>query len=149
MTVYGNPQNEPATELELEDQRTGVDPGADPVTDDVASPLWVAGLGSPSGDYGRLSPPGGDASRRRAIGSRFRSMFTRHRRQPMISALLLLVGVVERAKREIARGDVADYAPLLDQPPKVHSYKPDTWGPKEADKLTADVGGWRDPWVES
>ncbi|HEX3283362.1 MAG TPA: glucose-6-phosphate dehydrogenase, partial [Mycobacterium sp.] len=39
--------------------------------------------------------------------------------------------------------------PLLDSPPPVHPYKPGTWGPKEADMLTADVGGWREPWVES
>jgi glucose-6-phosphate 1-dehydrogenase len=39
--------------------------------------------------------------------------------------------------------------PLLDAPPPVHPYKPGTWGPKEADMLTADVGGWREPWVES
>jgi glucose-6-phosphate 1-dehydrogenase len=39
--------------------------------------------------------------------------------------------------------------PLLDASPPVHPYKPGTWGPKEADMLTADVGGWREPWVES
>lgn len=80
MTMYGDQQDEPPTELELEEQRAGVDPGADPVNDDVASPLWVAGLGPPSGDYGRLSTVDGDASRQRGIGSRIRSMFTRHRR---------------------------------------------------------------------
>ena len=36
--------------------------------------------------------------------------------------------------------------PLLDAPPPVHPYQPGTWGPKEADKLTADFGGWRQPW---
>jgi glucose-6-phosphate 1-dehydrogenase len=39
--------------------------------------------------------------------------------------------------------------PLLDKPPKVHPYKPGTWGPKEADKITAEFGGWREPWVTS
>jgi hypothetical protein len=56
MTMYGDQQDEPRTELELEKQRAGVDTGADPVNDDVAA-LWVAGLGPPSGDYGRLSAP--------------------------------------------------------------------------------------------
>jgi glucose-6-phosphate 1-dehydrogenase len=37
--------------------------------------------------------------------------------------------------------------PLLDAPPPVHAYKPGTWGPKEANALAADVGGWFGPWV--
>jgi glucose-6-phosphate 1-dehydrogenase len=37
--------------------------------------------------------------------------------------------------------------PLLDAPPTVHSYKPGTWGPTAADKLLADFGGWRSPWI--
>jgi glucose-6-phosphate 1-dehydrogenase len=37
--------------------------------------------------------------------------------------------------------------PLLDKPPAIHPYAPGTWGPEAADKLTADVGGWRVPWV--
>ena len=37
--------------------------------------------------------------------------------------------------------------PLLDAPPKVHGYKPGSWGPKAADDLVAGHGGWQDPWV--
>jgi glucose-6-phosphate 1-dehydrogenase len=37
--------------------------------------------------------------------------------------------------------------PLLDKPPKVHPYKPGSWGPKAADKLVADYGGWHGPWI--
>jgi glucose-6-phosphate 1-dehydrogenase len=37
--------------------------------------------------------------------------------------------------------------PLLDKPPAIHPYAPGTWGPEAAEKLTADVGGWRGPWV--
>ena len=37
--------------------------------------------------------------------------------------------------------------PLLEKPPKVHPYKPGTWGPKAADELVAEFGGWRGPWV--
>jgi glucose-6-phosphate 1-dehydrogenase len=37
--------------------------------------------------------------------------------------------------------------PLLAKPPKVQPYKPGSWGPKAADRLVADYGGWRGPWV--
>jgi glucose-6-phosphate 1-dehydrogenase len=37
--------------------------------------------------------------------------------------------------------------PLLDSPPPVHVYAPGSWGPTAADSLTAEHGGWRDPWV--
>src|SRR3954454_25038834 len=39
--------------------------------------------------------------------------------------------------------------PLLDAPPPVHPYAPDSWGPSEADAVTAGHGGWRTPWVPS
>ena len=35
--------------------------------------------------------------------------------------------------------------PILDDPTPVRDYAPGTWGPKEADALTADVGGWHAP----
>jgi len=28
---------------------------------------------------------------------------------------------------------------------QVHEYEPGTWGPKEADRLTRQVGGWHAP----
>jgi glucose-6-phosphate 1-dehydrogenase len=37
--------------------------------------------------------------------------------------------------------------PLVDNPPRVHPYKPGSWGPKAADKLVADYGGWHGPWI--
>jgi glucose-6-phosphate 1-dehydrogenase len=37
--------------------------------------------------------------------------------------------------------------PLLDSPPPVQPYKPGTWGPTSADQLTAEVGGWHEPWM--
>jgi glucose-6-phosphate 1-dehydrogenase len=40
-------------------------------------------------------------------------------------------------------------APLLDKPPKVHPYKPGSWGPKAADRLVKEYGGWHGPWIES
>ncbi len=39
--------------------------------------------------------------------------------------------------------------PLLDNPPRVHPYKPGSWGPKAADELVADYGGWHGPWIAS
>ena len=37
--------------------------------------------------------------------------------------------------------------PLLDAPPKAIRYAQGSWGPAEAGKLTAGLGGWRGPWL--
>jgi glucose-6-phosphate 1-dehydrogenase len=37
--------------------------------------------------------------------------------------------------------------PLLDAPPPVEVYEPGSWGPKAADDLVREHGGWHDPWV--
>jgi glucose-6-phosphate 1-dehydrogenase len=37
--------------------------------------------------------------------------------------------------------------PLLDDPPPVHPYKPETWGPQEADKIVTGFGSWHDVWL--
>jgi glucose-6-phosphate 1-dehydrogenase len=37
--------------------------------------------------------------------------------------------------------------PLLDDPPPVRPYDKGSWGPSQADKLVADYGGWRSPWL--
>jgi glucose-6-phosphate 1-dehydrogenase len=42
----------------------------------------------------------------------------------------------------------AAVAPILDDPRPVHLYVPGTWGPKEADRLPRDLGGWHDPVVQ-
>jgi glucose-6-phosphate 1-dehydrogenase len=39
--------------------------------------------------------------------------------------------------------------PLLEKPPKVHPYKPGSWGPKAAERLVAEYGGWHEPWIAS
>ncbi len=39
--------------------------------------------------------------------------------------------------------------PLLDKPPKPRPYKPGSWGPKAADNLVKDYGGWHGPWIAS
>jgi glucose-6-phosphate 1-dehydrogenase len=38
-------------------------------------------------------------------------------------------------------------APLLEQPPPVHSYAKGSWGPGEADKVVRGYGHWHQPWV--
>jgi glucose-6-phosphate 1-dehydrogenase len=35
--------------------------------------------------------------------------------------------------------------PILDSDSALHPYEPGSWGPLEADRLTADVGGWHNP----
>jgi glucose-6-phosphate 1-dehydrogenase len=40
-------------------------------------------------------------------------------------------------------------APLLDSPSPVQGYEPGTWGPPEADRVTAGLGAWCDPWLPS
>jgi glucose-6-phosphate 1-dehydrogenase len=37
--------------------------------------------------------------------------------------------------------------PLLDSPGDVHSYKPGSWGPEQANGIAEPQGGWREPWV--
>jgi len=39
--------------------------------------------------------------------------------------------------------------PLLAEPPGIHPYKPGSWGPKSADALVAEYGGWHGPWMPS
>ena len=39
--------------------------------------------------------------------------------------------------------------PVLKNHPRVRSYKRGTWGPKEADRMIADYGGWHNPSSES
>jgi glucose-6-phosphate 1-dehydrogenase len=49
-----------------------------------------------------------------------------------------------------ARQDVVEAAwaivdPVIHGPSPMYEYEPGTWGPPEADRLTADVGGWNTP----
>ncbi len=39
--------------------------------------------------------------------------------------------------------------PILDSATPLHVYEPGTWGPGEADRLAADIGGWHDPQVSA
>jgi len=37
--------------------------------------------------------------------------------------------------------------PLLDSPPPLITYAKGSWGPQQADRLTAQFGGWHGPWL--
>jgi glucose-6-phosphate 1-dehydrogenase len=39
--------------------------------------------------------------------------------------------------------------PLIDSPPPVHPYAPDTWGPPQSERLVAGYGSWHGPWIAS
>ena len=68
------------------------------------------------------------------------------------------VGAYERLLTDAMRGDSLLFVredavdlswmvvrDLLGNPTPVYLYEPGTWGPKEADSLAADIGGWHDP----
>jgi glucose-6-phosphate 1-dehydrogenase len=62
----------------------------------------------------------------------------------------LLTDAMRGDKLLFVREDVVEAAwaivePILDNAVPVHTYKPGIWGPKEADLLTAGVGGWHNP----
>ena len=62
----------------------------------------------------------------------------------------LLTDAMAGERLLFVREDAVDAAwaivdPVLDNATPVHKYAPGTWGPREADKLTAALGGWHDP----
>jgi glucose-6-phosphate 1-dehydrogenase len=65
---------------------------------------------------------------------------------------VLLHAAMEGNSTRFTRQDGVDETwrimqPLLDKPSKIHGYKPGSWGPKAADKLVAEHGGWHGPWL--
>jgi glucose-6-phosphate 1-dehydrogenase len=65
---------------------------------------------------------------------------------------VLLEAALRGESFHFARQDVVEemwrvVQPLIDAPPPVEEYEPETWGPPEADRLTHAHGGWRDPWL--
>jgi glucose-6-phosphate 1-dehydrogenase len=67
--------------------------------------------------------------------------------------VLLHAAMIGDSKRFTRQDNIEEtwrvMGPLLEKPPKVHSYRAGSWGPKAADKLVADYGGWREPWIAS
>ncbi|MDQ6669517.1 MAG: glucose-6-phosphate dehydrogenase [Chloroflexota bacterium] len=62
----------------------------------------------------------------------------------------LLTDAMAGERLLFVREDAVDAAwaivdPVLDNVTPVRPYGPGTWGPPEAEKLTADLGGWHDP----
>jgi glucose-6-phosphate 1-dehydrogenase len=62
----------------------------------------------------------------------------------------LLADAIVGNQARFARADYVEDAwrvldPLLKNMPPVHPYKPGTWGPVEAEKLTEEDGGWQNP----
>ncbi len=39
--------------------------------------------------------------------------------------------------------------PLLDAPPPIEDYEPDSWGPPKANELLAGFGRWHEPWLRA
>ena len=67
------------------------------------------------------------------------------------------VGAYERLLADAMQGDAmlfvredaveaawAIVEPILANSTTLHSYEPGSWGPREADRLASDVGGWHD-----
>jgi glucose-6-phosphate 1-dehydrogenase len=51
-----------------------------------------------------------------------------------------------------ARQDAVEAAwrvvdPVLGEETPIHEYEPDTWGPREADRIEQQVGGWHNPHI--
>jgi glucose-6-phosphate 1-dehydrogenase len=74
--------------------------------------------------------------------------------QPVESRLLdyerLLGDAVAGDATLFARQDVVEAAwaivnPLLQSPGELYEYEPGSWGPPQADRLVADIGGWNTP----
>ncbi len=62
----------------------------------------------------------------------------------------LLEDAMEGDHRRFGRADAIEEQwricdPLLDDPPEVRLYYKGSWGPSEADRLAADLGGWKEP----
>jgi glucose-6-phosphate 1-dehydrogenase len=65
--------------------------------------------------------------------------------------VLLLAATAGDSKRFTRQDNIEETwricGPLIEKPPRVHSYKPGSWGPKAADRLVSEFGGWQGPWV--
>jgi glucose-6-phosphate 1-dehydrogenase len=65
---------------------------------------------------------------------------------------VLLHAAMQGDNARFTRQDAVEEAwrvlePLLDTPPEVHEYAKGWWGPEAANRLVAQYGGWREPWI--
>ncbi|HET7931844.1 MAG TPA: glucose-6-phosphate dehydrogenase [Rhodanobacteraceae bacterium] len=77
----------------------------------------------------------------------------RHVRDEMAPYQRLLGDAIDGDSALFTRDDCVEEAwrvldPILGDKVPVHKYKPGSWGPKEANALVADIGGWNDPELE-
>jgi len=75
-------------------------------------------------------PPYGEWSDVEDLRRDARAIIARHERQTAEDVAVL------RARYE---------HPILGDVAPVHTYKPGSWGPIDAERLTAEVGGWHTP----
>ena len=67
---------------------------------------------------------------------------------------VLLLDAMRGDSTRFTRQDSIDetwriFQPLLDDPPPVHAYAKNSWGPAAADDLLAGFGSWHGPWLAS
>jgi glucose-6-phosphate 1-dehydrogenase len=65
---------------------------------------------------------------------------------------VLLHAALTGDSSHFARQDAVDETwrvvqPLIDDPPPVETYEQGSWGPKAAEELVREYGGWHDPWM--
>jgi glucose-6-phosphate 1-dehydrogenase len=116
-------------------------------------------VGQDDADYVRLRI---DPAPELAVGARVKApgerMIGRPTELVVTSDFAELMSPYERLLGDALAGDPTLFAsqseveaqwrvvdPVLKQPPPLHVYEPGTWGPLEADRLVADLGGWRVP----
>ncbi len=86
-------------------------------------------------------------------GHRVELVAHRHMRDEMAPYQRLLGDAIDGDSALFTRDDSVEeawrvLAPILGDAVPVHKYKPGSWGPKEANALVADIGGWNDPVIE-
>jgi glucose-6-phosphate 1-dehydrogenase len=78
-------------------------------------------------------------------------LYVRHQRGDEMDAYERLIGDAMKGDSTLfAREDGVEAAwrvvdPILKAPTPIHIYEAGTWGPSEADKMIARVGGWHSP----
>ena len=62
-----------------------------------------------------------------------------------IRTLETSLGATLFARQDVVEAAWAIVDPVIHGPSPLYEYEPGTWGPKEAEALTASVGGWNTP----
>lgn len=89
------------------------------------------------------------------VGTRTELSFVNEETSDHMTAYERLLGdALDGDPTLFARQDAVEAAwsivePILGDVTPVHTYEPGTWGPREAERLTKEVGGWDDPGPQS